>query len=542
MSVQTVMNAWNEIWPGVTLRVLQSVVWASPYLLFGVGVAGVLRATVPAETTRRLFGGRGWRATLRLFCVAVLLPLSSFGVLPVVRELRRAGVRRDAVLFFLLTAPVLNPLTIAYAFSVMRPVVAAAIVVGCFLIPAVAVALAARWLPETAESRSAGAGNASEGRGPLPATAPRRLLFAFLTAAREMAGPALLDLCVGLVGVALVAALTPDEWLDHTIAKPGLLAPLVAVPVAVPAYLSPDKAVGAFGTGASEGNSFGALFVLLILGAGVNLAWLLRVGRGYGWKLTLTLTATVVFLCLAYGYGGDALLPRVRSYVDHHHALSDLGLPDGLGTGVAALRLIPANVVRTLTPEWSIALAGMAVLAAAGLCLRAVDPRGRVERSLAAAPSAVSAPGGPRFWNRPLSGRRLAAGAALGVVVLVVVGLYVYYPPPAVLLEDMRYAASDSVVAAITGEKQIALERAQKLDNLAAHMPFSLILRTGRLHPDGRAEAAELRREIATFRRTVLTGNTPAIKAEGFALEERLKRCRHSALHLHEPAFAGATP
>ena len=84
---------------GFLLRVVQVVVDASLYIIIGLLMAGALRAMVGPERLRTLFGTGRWTAPFRAWLAATtLLPVCSLGVLPVLRELRRAGVSRPAVL------------------------------------------------------------------------------------------------------------------------------------------------------------------------------------------------------------------------------------------------------------------------------------------------------------------------------------------------------------------------------------------------------------------------------------------------------------
>ena len=65
------------------------------------------------SATRRLFG-RGVRGAVRGWAIGMVLPVCSLGVIPVARELRRGGVPGGTVLAFVLTAPLLNPISFLY--------------------------------------------------------------------------------------------------------------------------------------------------------------------------------------------------------------------------------------------------------------------------------------------------------------------------------------------------------------------------------------------------------------------------------------------
>src|ERR1700746_2228659 len=125
------------IW-SVVLRTGQVAVESSTTLLCGFLVAGVMRRMLGAEGTRRLFGGPGWKGLFRAWAVGTVLPVCSLGVLPIAREMRRAGVPNGTILAFVLAAPHINPLSLLYGLTLSEPVV-----IICFAIGSLVVALAA---------------------------------------------------------------------------------------------------------------------------------------------------------------------------------------------------------------------------------------------------------------------------------------------------------------------------------------------------------------------------------------------------------------
>src|SRR5919108_6250710 len=131
---------------GTLLRTGQTAVEASTTLLCGLLVAGVMRRMMGASGTRRLFGGPGWPGLLRAWGIGTLLPVCSLGVIPIAREMRRAGVPSGTILAFVLAAPHINPLSLLYALTLSEP-----LVVLCFAAGSLVIALAAgllwdRWL------------------------------------------------------------------------------------------------------------------------------------------------------------------------------------------------------------------------------------------------------------------------------------------------------------------------------------------------------------------------------------------------------------
>jgi hypothetical protein len=112
------------------LRFSEAALAAAPTLLLGFLTAGALRAMVGPDALRRLFGAGRRSGPVRAWCLGTVLPVCSLGVLPVLRELRRAGVPRATLLSFALAAPMLNPFSLLYGSTLIQPWVLAVFVLA----------------------------------------------------------------------------------------------------------------------------------------------------------------------------------------------------------------------------------------------------------------------------------------------------------------------------------------------------------------------------------------------------------------------------
>ena len=110
------------IW-GAALRFVQMLFQATPTIVVGLLVAGVFRRLLGHEGTRRVFGDNTWRSLPQAWAVGMLLPICSLGVIPILREMRRAGVSGGAILAFGLTAPLFNPISVLYGLTLAKPIV-----------------------------------------------------------------------------------------------------------------------------------------------------------------------------------------------------------------------------------------------------------------------------------------------------------------------------------------------------------------------------------------------------------------------------------
>src|SRR5262249_42877780 len=181
----------TEFW-SVVLRTGQIAVEASTTLLCGLLVAGVMRRMLGADGTRRLFGGPGWRGLLRAWGVGTLLPVCSFGVIPIAREMRRAGVPSATILAFVLAAPHINPPSLLYGLPLSEPLVIICFAIGSLVIALVAGAAWDRFLARDQDV-------VPPGDEPMPAPGPKRLAAVVVTAGREAVSSTMGFVLLGLV-------------------------------------------------------------------------------------------------------------------------------------------------------------------------------------------------------------------------------------------------------------------------------------------------------------------------------------------------------
>ncbi|MBN1846749.1 MAG: permease, partial [Sedimentisphaerales bacterium] len=93
-----------------TIRTLLAETWQivrelSPWLLFGMLLAGILHVLLPAGFIRRHLGGSRLASVLKAVAAGVPLPLCSCGVIPTAIGLRKDGASKGAVTGFLISTP-----------------------------------------------------------------------------------------------------------------------------------------------------------------------------------------------------------------------------------------------------------------------------------------------------------------------------------------------------------------------------------------------------------------------------------------------------
>jgi uncharacterized protein len=503
------------------VRTTQAVIEAAPTLVCGLLVAGVLRRMVGGEGMRRLFGRDGWQSLVRAWGLGMLLPVCSLGVIPVARELRRGGVPGSTVIAFALAAPLINPLSLLYGLTLSRPVVILA-----FASASLIVSLAAGWWWK--RLFPADVTFETELVDRLPQPGPRRLASVVETAARELTGPSLGYWLIGLFGVAILALCLPNGSLQRTMQHADVSAPLLMAAMAVPAYDPPLKAMMQVGLMFEHGNSVGAAFVLLILGAGVNFGTLASVARLHGWRSMLTWFGLVVLATVALAYASEPTLYFKEDPEDHTHAFDDFASPFEANAGHLDFQTMVWPRIKEKAHEFELAgLLSLAGLALVNLGLRVADRWWNVEAFLMRRNPARES---KRARDLVIPGHVLAVIALFGLVLLGVVGAYVYYPSPENAFRDMHHVRAEALVAVLSGKRHDAIRDLEDWDLLTRKLEVGVAIRNGHLGDDAHQRAEDMRDALEELRDRILANQMDEARALQDKVESVYYRLRSTYL------------
>ena len=360
----------QAIFWGAVLRFSQAFLQSTPTILVGLAVAAIFRRLLGHENTRRLFGCGTWREVPQAWLIGMLLPICSLGVIPVAREMRRARIAGGTILAFAMTAPLFNPLSLLYGLTLSEPFVILSFAF-CTLLVVTAVGLAWGWLfPGVLHDE--------------PAPAPvayglKRMAALLVAAAREVTGPSFGYVFISLLGVIVLSVALPPGSLQSTMEHTNHYAPLAMTVVAVPAYTPPLMAMSQIGSMFQHANSVGAAFVLLTLGAGINLGLIAWVFRNYGLHRGFTWMGILLTVVLAIAYAiENPLFPDEIEPPGHTHAFDIYCRPFGPDTNNLPAAVM-AKLKESLQPVERVGMIVLGSLFAFGLILRAVDRRWRIE-------------------------------------------------------------------------------------------------------------------------------------------------------------------
>jgi uncharacterized protein len=450
---------------GALLRFLQALVQAAPTILVGLLVVGLFRRLLGAEKTRSLFGHGTWRSLPQAWLIGMLLPVCSLGVIPVMREMRRTGLSGGTIVAFGLTAPLFNPISVLYGLTLSNPLVIFTFA-GCSLLIVTVCGLVWDRCFATAAETPPRRGEVAYGI--------KRLTAVLVAGLRELRGGAWVYILIGLAGTAGLSMLLPAGVLQSAAEHDDPWAPLVMTGIAIAAYATPMTAMMQLASMFQHGNSVGAAFALLVLGAGTNLGLLAWLGREYGLRRSLAWFALLVAIVIVLAYALDRpLYPHGVEPVGHTHAFDDYCCPFHQVEDYP--RAVAQTIRNNLAPHEMVGVGLLAVMSLAAWLLQWWDPTGKLERWLEREPRRRAR------YDRVLPAPVLGGVALAGLVALSVLGCYLYYPPPREIFEELRIVNVEVSSAALSKDWDTALHWIPICDDWTRKLEVSVVLRADQL-------------------------------------------------------------
>ncbi len=487
---------------GFAVRFVQSLAQAAPFILTGFFVAAVFRRFIGYEKTRRLFSGSELKSLFKAWIIGMLLPVCSLGVIPVIVELRRAGIRGGTILAFAMSAPLFNPLSLLYGLTLSEPIAILSFAACSLVIVTLVGVLWDRLFPN---SELSGVPDESVHYG------IRRMAALGISSGKQATGRSLGLVLVGLTGVGLLGALIPYASLQHHFNHDQPLAPLKMAALGIPVYATPMLAMSQMGMMFQHANSIGAAFVLLALGAGMNtglIAWMLQ---EYGIKRSATWMTILLVVVVGLGYAVDKpLFPQDVDPANHTHAFDIYGQPFSGSASFSQLATQSATKLkRDIVPyEWY-SLELLALLIVAGCVVRIADRNGRLEAWIAQVPEPSDS--GRKDIIVPPS--VLGGLALLGLVIFSGVGCFAYYPPADEVFEEIGIAKGEALSAGLTGNVTHAEYWIDVYQEWTRKLEVGVFLRKGQLTDYQRWKARLVREHLEMLKHSVEDGEQDEARA-----------------------------
>jgi uncharacterized membrane protein YraQ (UPF0718 family) len=495
---------------GAGLRLSQVIIYSSLWIVSGCLIAAVFRCMMGAEKTRRIFANGSRWGVAAGWLIGMLLPVCSLGVIPIVRELHRAGVKRGTIVAFGLTAPLFNPMSVLYGLTLSDPIAILSFSLCALVIVSI---LGSFW-----DRFSAVSEDDIPVDEQLPVPGIKRTIAVIYYASRELVGPTMIYILIGILGSVMMADLLPKGCLQSQVERENIFAPIVMAVMATPIYSTPLLAMSQIGGMFQHGNSIGAAFSLLILGAGANIGLICWFGRTYGIRKVLVFCLLLLTITVGLAYAIDKpLYPKGIEPAGHSHAFDVYTHPFFMQSQDHF-----EVAVRKAKDFYVANEAGASFIFLAMILLGSI--MSIIGRKLSVESWFIQSAQSESRFDIVVPGWILGIVSVTGLVVASVVGCYLYYPSPDDLLADFFSVHAETVLTAKNQEWEAAEKWIAYSDDLSRRLEVGVFLRRGHLDEFMSTKARLYREKLDSLRESVEAKNTETVGPNAMAVQEAYRR------------------
>lgn len=507
---------------GAGLRLGQTIVYASLWIVIGLLIAGIFRHMLGPEKVRKLFGEGSRRGIFTGWLIGMLLPVCSLGVIPIVREMHRSGVKGGTIIAFALTAPLFNPMSVLYGLTLSDPIAIISFSLCALVIVSILGVLWDRFFAGT---------DANRPDEKMPAPGIKRIAAVGYSMAREVTGKSGAYIALGILGSVLLAVAFQKGYLQSEVERDNWLAPVTVAAIALPIYSTPLLAMSQIGGMFQHGNSIGAAFSLLILGAGANIGIVAWFVSSFGWHRTIIFLALLATTTIGLAYAVDKpLYPKGVEPAGHSHAFDVYTHPFHSGESdlwpIAKTRM--ADFWKANEFGGTRILGGLILI---GLVLSVFGSNAAESWFYSESPQKT---GG---FDVYVPDWMLGATAVIGLIAASVAGTYLFYPAPNEMLAQMTTANADVVLCSKNQKWEAAEKWIPFADELSRRLEVGVFLRNGSVDEFKTAKAKTYREKLDRLKQAVEERDSNGIEklamdvssaylrlSEAFKEPEELKR------------------
>ncbi|MGB0761622.1 MAG: permease, partial [Rubripirellula sp.] len=304
---------------------------------------------------------------------------------------------------------------------------------------------------------------------------------------------------VAVSGVGLLAAVLPWGSLGEAMGRDDWWAPARMLFVSVPVYATPMLAMSQLGMMFQHANSPGAAFILLVLGAGMNLGTIAWMARQFGTRSVMVWVVCLIAVVTALAYAVNRpLIPPGVQPSSHTHAFDIYTNPiHHLDTSSADFAVQKLKEKFGLVEQIGVAVLGL--LAIAGVVFRLL---GLDEQKLSSVTQlhnsgdSVSTEPNSLGLDRIVGPNIVGATLLCGLIALSVVMCYAFYPSRDECLEEIKFIRADALSGATSGDYEHTKFWIPRWDEWSRRMEVGVYLRSGRVSPYQRMQGFLLRQKL----------------------------------------------
>ena len=301
--------------PEILTNIADLALEAAPWLLFGLVLAGAIRALVPMSLMQRWLGGSGLWPVTKAAIIGAPIPICSCGVVPAALSLRKSGASKASTLSFLIATPETGVDSVAVTYAMMGPLMAIVRPIAAVL-SAIGVGVMTG-LSEENEARPKGVQSADSACGchedrchvePDSVTPPlgERLRAGLRYAFTDLYDEIVWWMVLGLVVAGAVVTLVSPSLLAEI--GSGLPAKLLMFLIGIPMYICATASTPLAASLLFAGVSPGTVLVFLLAGPATNLGTVGIIRREFGQRIVVTYLVALAALSIGAGLLTDVIV------------------------------------------------------------------------------------------------------------------------------------------------------------------------------------------------------------------------------------------
>ncbi|WNC71391.1 SO_0444 family Cu/Zn efflux transporter [Thalassotalea psychrophila] len=313
---------------------------ASPWLLLGLIIAGLMKSFVPTQILSKHLG-EGKLAIVKAAFIGAPLPLCSCGVIPVATQLKRSGASSPATSAFLVATPETGVDSVSVSYALLGPIMAmyrpfAAILSAIFTGFLVSTSKA-EVMAETDEVKSCCTSTEPQQSNEQEATtsccasktAPKsdsiltKSIQGIKYGFTQLIDDLIIWLFIGLLFATLVRTFLPAEFLLSY--GSGLIAMLIMIAISIPMYICATASTPIAAGFILAGLSPGTALVFMMAGPATNISTLGVIKKEMGGSVLIRYLLGISISAISFGYGLDLVLVAfnisITEQMSHSHEM-----------------------------------------------------------------------------------------------------------------------------------------------------------------------------------------------------------------------------
>ena len=302
----------------------------APYILLGVGIAGLLHIILSKDFVAKHIGGNNISSVFKAALFGVPLPLCSCGVVPTAVYLKNSGASKASVTSFLISTPQTGIDSISATWGMLGPVFAVFKAIAALII-----GMAGGITDYVLDRRTTGkepAVNRKPAKSPVETADIERypgitgkFKEMFNYAFFELLDDIAVNFIIGLAIAAVISIAIPDDFFAGSFLSNPLVSMVLMVIIGIPMYICSTSSIPVAVALIAKGVSPGAAYVFLVAGPATNAASLAIISKALGKKTTFRYLATIISGSLIFGFAMDLIYRNLGispfgAAMQNHHA------------------------------------------------------------------------------------------------------------------------------------------------------------------------------------------------------------------------------